>query len=240
MPLSYEEMRALEKTHICAVCDGELVTVWDAEGECHRLCCGADRTHNGVKRRPTASKLLARGELDKFAGKGAQASLERLATEHSERFNLLAKKDIQTTKELTPEQIGALVLFAESVGLNAFLGHACIYYSKPYITIDGYYYLNNRREKPYRLGTRPMAQWERLCYSVGDEDIAFIAEAWFGVEKLPTTGTGIVTKEEIEGKSARQPEQYRSPVVRGHPQRMAEKRAEWQLLRKLISLEVKK
>lgn len=238
MPLSFEEMRALEKTHICAVCEGELLTIWDAEGDCHRLCCGVDHTHNGVKRRSTTSELLARGELDEVAGKGAQASLEKLAREHPERFTLLAKKDIQTTKELTLEQLGGLVSFAESVGLNAYLGHVCFYYSKPYISIDGYYYLNNQRENPYRIGTRPMAQWEKTAYSVGDEDIAFIAEAWLDMEKLPTIGIGIVTQEEIEGKSVRQPEQYRAPVVHSHPQRMAEKRAEWQLLRKLIPLEV--
>ena len=237
--MEYEEMRAMEKTHVCAVCQGELVTVWDAEGDCHRLCCGSDHTHNGITKRQGAQQLLARGRLDDVAGKGAQASLERLAKEHPERFDLLARKDIHTTQALTQAQIEALVTFAESLGLNAYLGHVCIYYSKPYISIDGYYYLNNQRKKPYRIGTRAMAQGERVAYSVGDEDLACIAEAWLDVEKLPTTGTGIVTKEEIEGKSTKHPDEFRAPVVHSHPQRMAEKRAEWQLLRKLIPLEVK-
>ena len=49
-------------------------------------------------------------------------------------------------------------------------------------------------------------------------------------------GLGIVTQEEITELSKKKPGQLRSPIAAKFPQRMAEKRAEWQLLRKLIPL----
>ncbi len=87
------------------------------------------------------------------------------------------------------------------------------------------------------VGTRPLNSVERIDYQVPNNAHAWVAEAWLGVTKLPTTGLGIVTQEEINEKSTKKPTEFRAPIARSHPQRMAEKRAEWQLLRKLVPLE---
>lgn len=237
--MSYEEMRAREKTHVCAMCGGELVTIWDGEASVHRLCCGRDHTHNGFKQRLSPQKALQRGKADEVIGPGAQKELEERAASSWTALRLLPREDLGNRKELGIVEISALVSWAENLGLNAYLGHICLFYGKPYPTIDGYYYLNSRRQPPFHIGTRPMTDEEKIAFMIEDATHAFIAEAWLGEEKLPETGVGYVTRDEQEEKSERHPEQFRSPVVHGHPQRMAEKRAEWQLLRKLIPLEVK-
>ena len=57
-----------------------------------------------------------------------------------------------------------------------------------------------------------------------------------GVLDIGMTALGIVTQQEIAARSKKDPTRPASPVVAAHPQRMAEKRAEWQFLRKAVPL----
>ena len=237
--MEYDDMRAMEKTHVCSECGGELVITWDKENNCYRLCCGYNHSHNGFQRKLSETQVIKRGQLDTEHGTGAQKDLEERAKRSETALSLLPKEDIATKRALGLAEIGNLVLWADKIGLTAQLGHICLYFGKPYVTVDGYYYLNNKRKKPVRIGTRPMTTEEKTAYMVDDATHAYIAEAWLGGVKLPDIGEGYVTRDEVELKSDRNPAQFRAPVVHGHPQRMAEKRAEWQLLRKLIPLEVK-
>lgn len=236
--MNYEEMREMEKSHVCSECHGELTTIWDGENEVHRLCCGVNHTHNGFQRRLGTQQALQRGQLDKELGSGAQKDLEERARRSEAALSLLPKEDIATKKALTIMDIGELVTWADRIALSAHLGHVCLYHGKPYVTIDGYYYLLNKQKRDMFIGTRPMSGQERIDYEVPEGDFAWVAESWQGKRKLPTVGIGIVTGEELTTKSLRNPEHYAAPVVHSHPQRMAEKRAEWQLLRKLLPLEV--
>jgi len=235
--MKYEEMRAMENTHVCAVCEGSLVTVWDADLSIHALVCSKDGSHQGYQRIPSVSQLVARGQGDKLAGPGTQESLEDMAKRNVGKVTLMAFNDLATNKPLVAYQLTSLITWGVALGLKPWLGHVCIYFGKPYIGVDGYYYLNNKREKPYSVSTRPMTIKERKDYKLGEDDHGYIAEGRDRDGVAVATGTGIATKDEIEGKSKRDPEQFRAPVVHEHPQRMAEKRAEWQLLRKLIPLE---
>lgn len=237
--MKYDEMRAMEKTHVCAECSGELVTTWDGVLQDYYLACGRDKHHNGYQQRLSPTQALKRGEFDKVAGKGAQKDLEDRAKRSETALNLLPKADVATGQALGIAKIGELVLWGARIGLNAHLGHVCLYFGKPYVTIDGYYYLMSKEPTQLTVGTRPFNSNERKSYQIADGDYAWIAEAWLARDKLQTVGIGIVTQDEIEGKSIRHPDEFRAPVVHDHPQRMAEKRAEWQLFRKLIPLEVK-
>jgi len=237
--MNYVDYRRMEKTHVCAMCGGELVTIWDDENTCYRLCCGPDHTHNGFQARLSPQKALQRGQADAVIQPGAQKDLEERAKRNETALSLLPKSDIATGQALGIAKIGELVVWAESLGLNAQLGHVCLYHGKPYVTIDGYYYLNNKRKKPYIIGTKPMDDVQMEAYALEQGSYGYLANAYIVGKILETVGIGIVTKDEGEAKSARDPGQFRAPVVHSHPQRMAEKRAEWQLLRKLIPLEVK-
>ena len=166
--MEYKEMREMEKTHVCAVCGGEPVTLWDSENDCYRLACGTDNTHNGFKRRPTATKLLARGRLDEAVGPGAQKDMEQLAKRMPERFNLLPKTDNETGVVLSPLDILALDTFAEKVGLNIYLGHVGLYFGEPRVTIDGYYYLAKKRGEDISVYALPANVDERQQYQIPD------------------------------------------------------------------------
>lgn len=235
--MEYQEMREMEKTHCCAMCLAPLVTIWDGELARHRLVCGQDRSHQGYQMVLSPSQALARGELGNKLGDKSQEELEKMAAAGAPALSRLPQKDLATNELLTKEVLSRLISWGEGLGLKPYLGHVCLYFGNPYVTIDGYYYLMNQEPTQLNIGTRPLNVGERQLYQIADGDHAWIAEAYLGSEKLATTGIGIVTKEEIEGKSTKKPEQFRAPVVHDHPQRMAEKRAEWQLLRKLISLE---
>ena len=237
--MEYEQMRALEKTHCCAVCNGRLVTIWDSENDMHRICCGKDKTHNGIRKIPTATQALAQGGLDELAGKGAQKDMEALAKRQPERFNLLPRTDAQTGAGLTPQNIDDLAAFAESIGLNAYLGHVEIYFGRPRVSIDGFYYMAKMKGKNVSVLALPATPEEYKQYKVPETDYFYIAHGWLGILESKEVGLGIVTQEEIAEMSKKNIEQKRSPIVAKYPARMAEKRAEWQLLRKLIPLEVK-
>ena len=234
--MEYEEMRRMEKTHVCAQCDGELVTRWSGKRQQYELVCANHWDHHGYTRRLTQGQLFSQGRADNDLGPGAQEDLEKAAEQLITDLSKLPATDIATKTPLSDVQIGALVAWGEHLGLKPHLGHVCIYHGKPYVTIDGYYYLLAKNHPAIKIGTRPLTKEELELELVFEGTYAWIAEAWENGEKLPTTGLGFATKEEIAAKSARDPGQFRAPVVHDHPQRMAEKRAEWQLLRKLIPL----
>ena len=236
--MEYEQMRVLEKTHECSMCGGSLVTIWDSENDCYRVCCGKDPTHNGIRKIPTATELLKRGRFDEVAGTGAQKDIEAQAKRQPERFNLMPKTDAQTGNGLTLADIDGLICFADSVGLNAFLGHVELYFGKPRVSIDGYYYKAKTRGENVSVLAQPASAEEYKQYKVPETDYFYIARGWLGVLEMKEVGLGIVTQDEIAEMSKKNVEQKRSPIVAKYPQRMAEKRAEWQLLRKLIPLEV--
>ena len=235
--MEYEQLKAMLETHCCTQCEAPLRLVWDADNDIHALLCGRDRSHKGYKSLGSVSQALARGEADKLVGKGAQEDLEKVMVKAKHPLSMIAEKDIATGDLIPRDRFMALVQWGNSLGLKPYLGHVCLYHGKPYLTIDGYYYKLHTNKTDIRVGTRPLSKEEFALYQVPEGAHAWLAEAWLGSIKLPTTGLGVVTQEEIEGKSERNPEQWRAPVVHGHPQRMAEKRAEWQLLRKLVPLE---
>lgn len=237
--MEYAAMRLMEKTHVCAMCGGEAVTVWDEENNCYRLACGKDKTHNGFKRRPTATSLLAQGKLDEVAGHGAQKDMEALAERMPERFNLMPKKDIETGAVLSPDDVKALDAFAQSVRLNVYLGHVGLYFGEPRVTIDGYYYLAKTQGRDIAVAAFPATPEDRQQYQVPEGTRFYIARGWENGRQVPGVGIGIVNADELTEMSKKTPIQHRYPIVAKYPERMAEKRAEWQLLRKLIPLEVK-
>ena len=237
--MDYKEMRQLETTHHCARCGGRLATIWDDGQAIHRLVCGTDHSHQGIKRLPTASEALAQGGLDELAGPGAQKDLEQLARKLPDRFNLLPKADVETGKPLTPADITALDAFAQSIGLNIYLGHVILYYGEPRVSIDGYYYLAKRQGRHIEVLALPAKADEYERYHVDTKSYFYIARGWEDGKELHDIGIGIISQEETTEQSKKTPGRLRYPIVAKFPQRMTEKRAEWQLLRKLLPLEQK-
>lgn len=237
--MEYEEMRAMEKTHVCSHCDGELVTIWDMSIDNYNLVCGQDRSHHGYTRRLSQGELFQQGRVDEELGPGYQEELVDMIKRHAHNISLIPVRDVASGDFIPKEKLSALIAWGDNLGLKPYLGHVCVYFGKPYVTIDGYYYLLRQKRSGTAVGTRPLNDEERQSMGLAEGDHAWTAEAYLQGERTGTSGLGIVTKDEIEGKSTRRPEEFRAPVVHSHPQRMAEKRAEWQLLRKLIPLDEK-
>jgi hypothetical protein len=232
----FAKLREYEGTHVCAQCGARLVTIWNDEQSIYQLKCAKNHAHVGVKRIESNTTLLKRGELDTVAGPGHQADMEKAITQGSGIHSLMADSDVATGKALVPAQIAALVNFAHSISLKAELGHVCLYYGNPYVTVDGYHYLKHARELPFAVIALPMTQQERKSYQVTEGSHAFIARAISRGGDEIARGIGIITPEEMSEKSERHPEHFAAPIVHDKPQRMAEKRAEWQLLRKMVPL----
>lgn len=233
---TYRKLRAAEKTNICAICGANLVTVWNPKVNLHALICAHDPSHKGYRRRPTDTELVKRGELDKLKGPGAQADTEKFLEVKPGAISLAPTQDVATRQPLSLQQLVALGAFAQSVGLSAFLGHVCLYFGKPYVTIDGYHYWKNKHGSSFAVSCMPMTESERLLYMVTEGSHAFIARALTAGGDELARGIGIITLEEMSEKSRKNPENFAAPIVHNKPQRMAEKRAEWQLLRKMCPL----
>ena len=168
-----------------------------------------------------------------------QENIEKYWQDMPSANPLLPKADTATGVVISGEQMQGLVKFADSVSLKAYLGHVCLYFGKPYITIDGYYYLKSTMHLGFVVSTAPMTEAERKSYQVGDGDYAYLARALTKGGDVLNTGIGIITMTEWLEKSKKHPEQFAAPVVHNKPQIMAEKRAEWQLMQKMIPLGIK-
>ncbi len=226
----------MTQTHECAQCGKSLVIVHAEGSESWILACGQDKTHQGIRKHESRTALVARGKADQRVGRGAQRDLEQVMTRPDSGYNLTAKKDVGNGDVITVPAMERLVKWSTTIGLNFFLGHVCLYYGEPYVTIDGYYYLLNARSPAVKIGTRPLSPDDLKLYDIPDGAFAWIAEAWLLTTKMPTTGLGIVTRDELDAQARNKPGEFRAPIARAHPQRMAEKRAEWQLLRKIVPI----
>lgn len=235
----FEMLREYEGTHVCAQCGARLVTIWNEDKAVSQLVCSKEHAHIGVKRIESNTTLLKRGELDTVHRPGTQADLEKSATDGRNTYSLAPTKDVATGAVITAPQFTGLISFAASVGLKAELGHVCLYFGQPYITIDGYYYHKNRTGAAWAVLTAPMTKSERISYQITEGSHAFIARALTAGGDELARGIGIITPEEMNEKSAKHPEHFAAPIVHDKPQRMAEKRAEWQLLKKMVPLGIK-
>ena len=147
-------------------------------------------------------------------------------------FQGVPATDLATGELLPVETVQALVAYAEKYALDPYRGHVVVMYSKPYITLDGYLFAANRSGKPYSLRSRPMTSLEVIEYKIEPTDHGWISELEFTDTGAKFTGTGIVTYEEMTAKSDRDPTKFKAPVVAKHPWQLAQKRAEWQALRR--------
>lgn len=149
---------------------------------------------------------------------------------------LVPKTDLGTGELLGPERVKALVQYAERYHLDWWRGHVVLMYGKPYITIDGYLYHARESQIPYSLECHPMTTEEEKQYKIGATDHGWIARLVLVEKGQSFTGTGIVTYQEMTATAKGKPEQLRAPVVAAHPWQLAQKRAEWQALRRAFPI----
>ena len=148
----------------------------------------------------------------------------------------LTTVDLGTGELLLPEVVKALVEYARKYDLDPVRDHVVLMYGKPYITLDGYLYHANRTGIDYTLKSWPLNDEERKQYKLGEEDHAWLAECIRKPSDTSHFGLGIVTKEEMTATSKKDTTKLRAPVVAAHPQLLAQKRAEWQGMRRAFPI----
>jgi len=133
-------------------------------------------------------------------------------------------------QELTPTDKKLLVLAAKTYGFDPIMGEISIFQGKPYVTIDG------RRRKAQETGTycglktRPATPQERESWQIPAGDYFFHAEVTVkGGGFNVFEGWGRVRQAEITPGGKFKP-------IDVNPQKMAEKRAEADALRKAFHI----
>jgi len=158
-------------------------------------------------------------------------ALEQDVTQ-KEKESFPAIYEASTGNLLPVEQRRQLVLWAKRRGLNAHLGHVCLYFGHPWITIDGWYYLFRKTFPGGDLITRPLTESERIEFSIGKDIHAWRADTY------ERAGGWHLAMGYGYARSGEEPLAAKSAVEPKWPWRMAEKRAEEDALRKTVPLDI--
>lgn len=215
-----EYLERICQSHVCPEHGHKLCVAWHAGENAYVIRCGEGHFPEEVTRELTPIEEHKAGKREA----------------HEPLTSLLPRADLATGELLAPEVVRAIMFYAYKYSLDPYRGHVVMMYGKPYITIDGYLYHANQLEIPYRLTSRPLTEEERKTYRITNENNhAWLAEVEL-LEGGLFTGLGVVTMDEMTAKSTKKPDQLRSPVVAAHPWQLAQKRAEWQAMRRAFPI----
>lgn len=215
-----EKLDDLTRNYVCSEHQTPVVVAWHAGENSYVLRCGQGHFPEEITRELTPIEEHKAGKRDAF---------EPIRS-------LLPKTDLVTGELLGPDMVKSLMDYAYRYELDPFRGHVVLMYGKPYISIDGYLYHAKALGRAYTLDSRPLKEEELKDYRAPEN-----AHVWISRVRMTDTGSvfvgyGVVTQEEIEAKSPRDAKKLRSPVVAAHPWQLAQKRAEWQALRRAFPI----
>jgi len=242
LKLEYNQLESLAHYQLCAEHETPVVLVWHKDENCWTLRCGEGHYPDALMRNLTATELWRAGAPmhpaieENIKKREVKKAMTQDKKTQDPRFALVPKADLGSGELLVPEQIKALVEYAQGYGLDPYRGHVVLMYGKPYIGLDGYLFHANRSGQPYKLTSRPLNDKERGYCQISEGDHAWLAEVTMAGGNIYFSGLGIVTQEEITAESQGKPGQKRYPVVAAHPQLLAQKRAEWQALRRAFPI----
>ena len=237
-----EYLEDLAQNYRCPEHDNPLAVAWNAQENCHVLRCSAGHFPEEIKRILSLTQELKTGAdiaepLKHNIEKGIQKRAARIPqAPQAETFAGIPAADLGTGELVPIEKLKRLVQWAEKFDLVPALGHVCIMYGNPYITIDGYLFHARRSGEPYQLKSHPLSEDERRTYQINTGDHAWISEITMDEGRRLVTGLGIVTADEMTARSSKNPERLRSPVVAAHPWQLTQKRSEWQALRRAFPI----
>jgi hypothetical protein len=219
--ITLEEMKRLaEDGHLCGECGGRL-TVAFVNGQ-DVLRCGNSLEHKTITRHDYRDeKRIGEYRMDSTA-------LTKMTPGMMEARVAIGK----FSSDLAPIERKHLAMLAINYGFDPAMGEMTIYQGRPYISIDGRYRKAQETGKLAGVNTVPATPEEYKAWKIPEEDYFFKAV----VKKRENgnvdeyTGWGRVRASETHGKGFR--------PVESNPQRMAEKRAESQALRKAFHIDL--
>lgn len=223
--MTREEMERTAKTHVCAICCGPLSVAWI--NGAYALRC-QDINHDKVvpyRHRRKTERELTHEQVWKETNKVDSTSLVKM-----DKASMLARIEVaRFPQELTKEDKLLLAEAATTYGLDPVMGELSIYQARPFVSIDGRYRKAQETDKLDGVQTRPATKQEREDWQIPQGDYFFRAEVYVKGASHPFVGWGRVRAAEMAGGKGFKP-------VETNPQRMAEKRAEAQALRKAFHI----
>jgi len=234
----YDKLMSLAWGNVCSEHHTPLEVAWYSPEKVYVLRCGEDHYPDAITRQLSLTEGYKAGEelpghIEDNVKKGMRRrQMQQPKQPTAVTMGGVPAVDLGSGELLLPHIVGELINYARRYGLDPARGHVVMMYGRPYFTIDGYLYIANRSGIPYKLESWPMSKPERENCQVADGDHAWKARVVTEDGQGSVTGLGIVTLEEIEARSTKNPQRLRAPVVAKHPQLQAQKRAEWQALRR--------
>lgn len=240
--LDYDELKDLAKNQLCAEHQTPLVIVWHQTEGCYTLRCGEGHYPDALVRNLSLSELNRTGQLssgpikDNIERREKHKIMSETKSTREGQFQLIRQTDLGSGQLLMPDEVKALVEYAYKYHLDPYRGHVVLMYGQPYIGLDGYLFHANRSGKRYQLNSWPMTSMEKEQYQVNEHDHGWIAQVSLLDTDESFTGVGVITQEERTELSKKTPGQLRYPIVASKPWQMAQKRAEWQALRRAFPI----
>lgn len=238
----YEQLKDLIGVNVCAECGGFVSVAWHKDKSCYFIKCGECGECKALTRTLSLTEEHRAGKLpdgpvkDNVEKGMAKRDRKSTTVPVANTMGGVPATDLGTGELLQFEALRSLVDYAHHYELDPGREHVVMMYGKPYVTLDGYLYHAHQVNNPYEMRSRPLTDEERGPYKIDVDDHAWICEIVKTVSGSLHLGIGVVTKEEMEEKSKRNPEQLASPVVARYPWQLAQKRAEWQALRRAFPI----
>ena len=219
--MTYEEMVKTASNHVCGICGGRLNVAWSAKDNGYILRCN-DLTHDIITRHLPKSERTKQAEKEWNATNKMDSTALTTMTESTmiERIGLA-----KFPQDLTVQDKKLLAQVAISYGFDPLMGEISIFQGRPYVSIDGRYRKAQETGELDGVDTRPATRQEKTDWQIPDGDFFFRAEVYKRGTTRPFVGWGRVRAAEINPAGKFKP-------VDLNPQRIAEKRAEAQGLRK--------
>ncbi len=221
--LPYEEMKRVKaQGYLCRECQGGIAVAWGGSFGVNGwiLRCVKDINHTGITRHNLKTEHQQRREYSM----DSTALTKMTETQMMERVNMA-----RFPQDLTVQDKKLLAQAAISYGFDPLMGEISIYQGRPFVSIDGRYRKAQETEKLDGVETRPATKQEREDWQIPEGDYFFRSEVYLKGASRPFTGWGRVYLAETIGGKGFKP-------IEKNPQRMAEKRAEAQALRKAFHI----
>ena len=227
--MTKQDMRRVEANgYLCRECQSRLIVTWSSEKNCFILRCSEDINHTGITRHDVKFE-------NKLRRYHSMESTELMRMGESQML-----KRVEMAKfpqELTVADKKLLAQVAITYGFDPLMGEISIYQGRPFVSIDGRYRKAQESGLLDGVETRPATEQERKDWGIPDGDYFFRAEVYVKGASHPFIGWGRVHSSETRPGS-KKPGDTTSTFkpIQSNPQRMAEKRAEAQALRKAFHI----
>lgn len=219
--LAYDDLvKIANDGHRCGVCGSPLVVAWK---DGYILRCAEDITHSTITAHDKKQERIIKQirEVRHMDSKSLMVMDEKSMMRRVEMARF--------PQQLTPEDKRLLAKVAITYGFDPLMGEVSIYQGRPFVSIDGRYRAAQETGELDGVETRPATKDERTEWEIPEGDYFFRAEVYRRGSQRAFVGWGRVRKQETVGGKGFKP-------IETNPQRMAEKRAEAQALRKAFHI----